>query len=86
MGQYGHNRGSRVIASGFSNLGFDVDIGQLFSTLGGVADLVADSDVHVIGVSSQTVGHLSLFPALREKLSMRSRSSSTRKRGGGIAE
>ena len=73
MGQDGRNRGSRVISSGFSDLGFDVDIAPLFSTPGEVADLAADSDVHIIGVLSQAAGHLSLFPALREKLRMRRR-------------
>ena len=53
MGQDGHDRGSRVIASGFFNLGFDVNVGPLFSTLGDVENMSADSDVHVIGVSSQ---------------------------------
>ena len=57
MGQDIHDRGSRVIASGFSNLGFDVNVGLLFSTPGEVADLAADSNVHVIGVSSQTAGN-----------------------------
>ena len=86
MGQDGHDSVSRVIASGLSDLEFNVNLGPLFYTPGEVADLATNSDVHVIGVSSQAARHLSLFPALREKLSMRSRSSSTRKRGGGIAE
>ena len=71
MGQDGHNRGSRGIASGFSDLGFDVNVGLLFSASGEVADLAADSDVKVKGVLSQAYGHLSLFPALRSELSMR---------------
>ena len=57
MSQDGHDRGSRVIEPGFSDMGFDVDVGPLFSTTGEVADLAADSNVHVIGVSSQTAGN-----------------------------
>ena len=71
MGQDSHHRGSRVIASGFSDPGFDVDVGSFFSTPEEVADLAADSNIQVIGVSSQIAGHISLLPALREKLSMR---------------
>ena len=78
MGQECHNRGSRVIASGFSNLGFDVDIGPIFSTPGEVANLAVDSNVHVIGVSSQADRHLSLLPELREELRMRRRQRRTR--------
>ena len=73
MGQYGHDRGSSVIASGFSDLGFNNDIGPLLSAPGEVVDLASDSDVHVIGVSSQAVRHLSLLPALRDELGMRRR-------------
>ena len=81
MGWGGHDRGSRVIDSGFSYLGFDVNLGPLFSTLGDLADMAADSDVHVKGVSSQADGHLSPLPALRGNLRMRRRSRRTR---GGI--
>ena len=80
MGQYGHNRGSRVVLYGFSDLGFYVNIGPLFSTPGEVDDLSADSDEHVIGVSSQVVEHLSLLPAFRDELRMRRR---RRRTGGG---
>ena len=52
MGQYGHDRGSRVIASGFFDLGFDVNVGLVLSTMEEVANLTADYDVHVIGVLS----------------------------------
>lgn len=52
MGQDGHDRGSKVVASGFSDLGFDVDLGPLFSTPAEVARHAIDSDVHIIGVSS----------------------------------
>ena len=82
MGQDSHNCGSIIIASGFSNLGFDVDIGLLFSTPGEVADLAADSNMHVIGVSSHAKRYLSLLPALRDRLSMRIRRRRTRGGGG----
>ena len=57
MGQEGHDCGSRVVASGFSDLGFDVDVCLLFSTLGDVNDIFADTDVHIIGVTSQAAGN-----------------------------
>ena len=81
IGQDGHGCGSRVIASGFSDLGFDVNVGPLFFTMGEVADLAADFDVHVIGVSYQAAGHLSLLLALRDGISTRRRKK--RMRGGG---
>ena len=68
MGQDGHDRGAKVIATGFSDLGFDVDIGPLFMTPKEVALQAIDSDVHVIGVSSQAAGHKTLLPALQEEL------------------
>lgn len=68
MGQDGHDRGAKVIASGFSDLGFDVDIGPLFQTPEEVALQALDSDVHVIGVSSQAAGHKTLLPALQKEL------------------
>lgn len=68
MGQDGHDRGAKVIASGFSDLGFDVDIGPLFQTPEEVALQALDSDVHVIGVSSQAAGHKTLLPALKKEL------------------
>jgi len=68
MGQDGHDRGAKVIASGFSDLGFDVDIGPLFSTPEEVVLQALDSDVHVIGISSQAAGHKTLLPALKEEL------------------
>jgi methylmalonyl-CoA mutase len=57
MGQDGHDRGAKVIASGFSDLGYDVDVGPLFSTPEEVAQQAIDADVHVVGVSSQAAGH-----------------------------
>ena len=68
MGQDGHDRGAKVIASGFADLGFDVDVGPLFSTPNEVARQGIDSDVHVIGVSSLTGGHKTLVPELRQIL------------------
>ena len=68
MGQDGHDRGAKVIASGFADLGFDVDIGPLFQTPREVAMQSIDSDVHVIGISSQAAGHKTLLPALQEEL------------------
>ena len=78
MGQDSYDCGSRVIASGFSYLGFYVNIGPLFSTPGEVADLAANSDVHVVGVLSQAYRHLSLLPELRDELGMRRRMRRTR--------
>jgi methylmalonyl-CoA mutase len=64
MGQDGHDRGQKVIASAFADLGFDVDIGPLFATPEETARLAVDNDVHVVGVSSLAAGHLTLVPAL----------------------
>lgn len=64
MGQDGHDRGAKVIATGFSDLGFDVDIGPLFQTPDEVAQQAIDSDVHVVGVSSLAAGHRTLVPEL----------------------
>lgn len=68
MGQDGHDRGAKVIASGFSDMGYDVDIGPLFSTPAEAAMQAIDADVHVIGVSSQAAGHMTLVPALIKEL------------------
>merc|ERR1711953_984643 len=68
MGQDGHDRGAKVIATGFSDLGFDVDIGPLFQPPAEVAQQAVDSDVHVVGVSSLAAGHRSLVPKLVEAL------------------
>ena len=68
MGQDGHDRGQKVIATAFADLGFDVDVGPLFQTPEEVAQQAADADVHVVGVSSLAAGHLTLVPALREAL------------------
>src|SRR4029453_13986207 len=68
MGQDGHDRGQKVIASAFADLGFDVDIGPLFATPDEAARQAVENDVHIIGVSSLAAGHLTLVPALREAL------------------
>lgn len=68
MGQDGHDRGAKVIASSFADLGFDVDIGPLFQTPEETALQAAENDVHVIGVSSLAAGHKTLVPALRDEL------------------
>jgi methylmalonyl-CoA mutase len=74
MGQDGHDRGQKVIASAFSDLGFDVEIGPLFATPEEVAAQAIESDVHIIGVSSLAAGHLTLTPALSAALAERGRS------------
>ncbi|HEY7608225.1 MAG TPA: methylmalonyl-CoA mutase [Alphaproteobacteria bacterium] len=68
LGQDGHDRGSKVIATAFADLGFDVDIGPLFSTPEEAARQAIENDVHVIGVSSQAAGHRTLVPQLIESL------------------
>ncbi|KAG2182287.1 hypothetical protein INT43_007214 [Umbelopsis isabellina] len=68
MGQDGHDRGAKVIASGFADLGFDVDVGPLFQTPAEVARQAIDADVHVVGISSQAAGHKTLVPALVKEL------------------
>jgi methylmalonyl-CoA mutase len=74
MGQDGHDRGQKVIATAFADLGFDVDVGPLFSTPDEVAKQAVENDVHVVGVSSLAAGHLTLLPALRDALSAQGRS------------
>ncbi|MFJ8750105.1 methylmalonyl-CoA mutase [Streptomyces sp. NPDC102441] len=73
MGQDGHDRGQKVIATAFADLGFDVDVGPLFQTPGEVARQAVEADVHVVGVSSLAAGHLTLVPALREELAAEGR-------------
>ncbi len=68
MGQDGHDRGQKVIATAFADLGFDVDIGPLFQTPDEVARQAVEADVHVVGASSLAAGHLTLVPALRDAL------------------
>ncbi|MEU7742548.1 methylmalonyl-CoA mutase [Nonomuraea sp. NPDC049158] len=68
MGQDGHDRGQKVIATAFADLGFDVDVGPLFQTPEEVARQAVEADVHIVGVSSLAAGHLTLVPALRQAL------------------
>jgi methylmalonyl-CoA mutase len=68
MGQDGHDRGAKVIATAFADIGFDVDVGPLFQTPEEAARDAIDNDVHVIGVSSQAAGHRTLAPLLVEAL------------------
>jgi len=68
MGQDGHDRGQKVIATAFADLGFDVDVGPLFQTPEEVARQAVEADVHVVGVSTLAAGHLTLVPELRKAL------------------
>jgi len=68
LGQDGHDRGAKVIATAFADLGFDVDVGPLFQTPEEAAQMAMDNDVHVVGVSSQAAGHKTLVPQLAEAL------------------
>ena len=68
MGQDGHDRGQKVIATAFADLGFDVDVGPLFQTPDEVARQAVEADVHVVGVSTLAAGHLTLVPELRAAL------------------
>ena len=71
LGQDGHDRGAKVIATAFADLGFDVDIGALFQTPEEAAREAVENDVHVVGVSSQAAGHKTLVPQLIEALRAR---------------
>src|SRR5690606_14505891 len=68
MGQDGHDRGQKVIATAFADLGFDVDVGPLFQTPEEVARQAVEADVHIVGVSTLAAGHLTLVPALKKAL------------------
>ncbi len=68
VGQDGHDRGQKVIATAFADLGFDVDVGPLFATPAEVARQAVEADVHAVGVSSLAAGHLTLVPELRDEL------------------
>lgn len=68
MGQDGHDRGAKVVATGYADIGFDVDIGPLFQTPAEAARMAVENDVHVVGVSSLAAGHKTLVPALIEEL------------------
>ena len=67
MGQDGHDRGQKVIATAFADLGFDVDVGPLFQTPEEVARQAVENDVHIVGASSLAAGHLTLVPALKAR-------------------
>ncbi len=73
LGQDGHDRGAKVIATAFADIGFDVDIGPLFQTPEEVAQQAVENDVHVVGISSLAAGHKTLVPALIEELQKRDR-------------
>ena len=68
MGQDGHDRGAKVIATAFADIGFDVDVGPLFQTPAEAAQDAVDNDVHVVGISSQAAGHKTLAPQLVQAL------------------
>ncbi len=68
VGQDGHDRGQKVIATAFADLGFDVDIGPMFTTPEETARQAVENDVHVVGVSSLAAGHLTLVPELKQEL------------------
>ena len=74
VGQDGHDRGQKVIASAFADLGFDVDIGPLFATPEEAARQAVENDVHIVGISSLAAGHLTLVPELKAALEKEGRS------------
>jgi methylmalonyl-CoA mutase len=84
MGQDGHDRGQKVVASGFADLGWDVDIGPLFQTPGEAARQAVENDVHVVAASSLAAGHLTLVPELRDALIKQGRGDITVVVGGVI--
>ena len=71
MGQDGHDRGAKVVATGYADCGFDVDMGPLFQTPAEAAREAVENDVHVVGVSSLAAGHKTLVPQLIEELKKR---------------
>jgi methylmalonyl-CoA mutase len=73
VGQDGHDRGQKVVATAFADMGFDVDLGSLFATPEEVARQAVDHDVHIVGVSSLAAGHLALVPALKAALAAEGR-------------
>ncbi len=68
MGQDGHDRGAKVVSTGYADIGFDVDIGSLFQTPAEVAKQAVENDVHILGISSQAAGHKTLVPQVVEEL------------------
>ncbi len=73
MGQDGHDRGAKVVATAYADMGFDVDMGPLFQTPEEAAQDAVDNDVHVVGMSSLAAGHKTLLPQLVEELKKRGR-------------
>jgi methylmalonyl-CoA mutase len=73
MGQDGHDRGQKVLATAFADLGFDVDVGPLFQTPAEVARQAVEADVHIVGVNSLAAGHLTLVPELRDEVAAQGR-------------
>ena len=73
MGQDGHDRGAKVVATAYADMGFDVDIGPLFQTPAECAQDAVDNDVHIVGMSSLAAGHKTLLPQLIEELKLRGR-------------
>lgn len=86
VGQDGHDRGAKVIASAFSDLGFDCDIGPLFSTPREVAQQAIDADVHILGVSSLAAAHRTLVPEIIKELKKMNREDIVVVCGGVIPE
>lgn len=86
MGQDGHDRGAKIIATAFADLGFEVDVGALFQTPGEAAQEAMENDVHVIGVSTQAGGHKTLVPALVDELKQRGADDITVIVGGVVPE
>ncbi|MCW6508446.1 methylmalonyl-CoA mutase [Lichenifustis flavocetrariae] len=84
VGQDGHDRGQKVIASAFADVGFEVVLGPLFATAEEAARQAADEEVHIVGVSSLAAGHLTLIPALRQELDRLGRSDAMLVVGGVI--
>ena len=68
MGQDGHDRGAKVVATGYADCGFDVDMGPLFQTPAEAARMAVENDVHILGVSSLAAGHKTLIPQVIEEL------------------
>jgi methylmalonyl-CoA mutase len=68
MGQDGHDRGAKVVSTGFADIGFDVDIGPLFQTPSEVAKQAVENDIHVLGISSLAGGHKTLIPQVIDEL------------------
>ena len=80
IGQDGHDRGAKVIATAFADLGFDVDVGPLFQTPEEAARDAVENDVHVVGVSSQAAGHKTLVPELHRRAAQAGRRRHPRRR------